>query len=165
MNLTDSRLSGLDDPNLTPDERALTRCRVAADLTHSGQYEQAREALGDLWQGAGERPNVAGLWETTAAEVLLQCGSLTGWLGTSKKVEGAQEKAKDLIGEARRVYEAHGLRAKVAEAEYELGMCYWRAGALDEARVMLQEAARKADPEQRAKILIRSTAVEASAGR
>lgn len=165
MNLTDSRPNGPDSHGLTADEDALTRCGVAADLVNAGQYERAREALGRLWRGVGARPDVEGLWETTAAEVLLQCGALTGWLGSSKKVEGAQERAKDLLGEARRLFEAHGLRARVAEAEYELGVCYWRAGALDEARVMLQEAARKADAEQRAKILIRGTVVETSAGR
>jgi tetratricopeptide (TPR) repeat protein len=167
MNLTDNRLSGLDSPDLTPDQRARIRCRVAADSIHGGQYEKAREALGDLWQGTGERPNVHGLWETTAAEVLLQCGSLTGWLGTSKKVEGAQDKAKDLIGEARRLFEAHGLRERVGEAEYELGICYWRAGGLDEARVILREALRKVggNDELKAKVLIRSTLVEVSAGR
>lgn len=168
MNLTDSRLKGLDDSNPTPDERALIRCRVAADLIHGGQYEAAREALGDLWRGGGARPDVEGLEETTAAEVLLQCGSLTGCFGTSKQVEGAQDKAKDLIGEALRLFEAHGLQSRVAEAEYELSVCYWRAGALDEARAMLQDAGRRlgeGDVEQRAKILIRSTVVEVSAGR
>lgn len=167
MNLTDTCLNGLGAAALTADERALERCRVAADLINGGQYEKAREALGDLWRGVGERPNAAGLWETTAAEVLLQCGSLTGWLGTSKRVEGAQDKAKDLIGEARRLFEAHGLRTRVSEAEYELGMCYWRAGALDEARLLLQEALRKHGgcEELKARILIRSTLVEISAGR
>ena len=167
MNLTDDRLNGLGDAALTPDERALARARAAADLINAGQYEKASEALGGLWRGVGARPDAGGLWETTAAEVLLQCGSLTGWLGTSKRVEGAQDKAKDLIGEARRLFEAHGLRARVAEAEYELGMCYWRAGALDEARLLLQEALRKhgGDDELKARILIRSTLVEISAGR
>jgi tetratricopeptide (TPR) repeat protein len=83
-------------------------------------------------------------------------------------VEGAQEAAKDLIGEALRTFEAHGLNARVAEAQYELGICYWRSGAFDEARVILQEALHRlgeGSPEQRAKILIRSTLVEISAGR
>ena len=82
MNLTDSRLKGLDNPNLTPDERALLRCGVAADLIHGGQYEKARAALGDLWRGVGVRPNVEGLEEATAAEVLLRCGTLTECFGT-----------------------------------------------------------------------------------
>ena len=102
MNLADERLKGLDNPSLASDERALIRCGIAADLIHSGQYEKAREALGDLWGGVGARPNLKGLAETMAAEVLLQCGSLTACLGTSKRIEGAQEAAKDLLSEANR---------------------------------------------------------------
>src|SRR2546421_5652507 len=162
MSLTDSLLRQLDDPKLTADERALIRCRVAADLIHTGQYERARESLGELWQGAGARPNLEGLEEATAAEVLLQCGSLTGCLGASKPIAGAQDKAKDLISEALRIFEAHGLQARAAEAEYELGVCYWRSGALDEARVVLRDAVSRlgdGNVEQKAKLLIRSTVV------
>lgn len=168
MGLKDSLRRQLDDPDLTAEERALVRCRAAADLIHTGRYEAAREALGDLWRGAGARPNLEGLGEATAAEVLLQCGSLTGCLGTSKRVEGAQDAAKDLISEALRLFEARGLRTKVAEAEHELGVCYWRAGAFDEARLILQQAARRLgedDAELKAKVLTRSTLVEISAGR
>jgi hypothetical protein len=62
--------------SLTADERALLRARVAADLIHKGRYEDAREALGAFWQGAGERPNVEGLGGRAAAEVFLQAGAL-----------------------------------------------------------------------------------------
>jgi tetratricopeptide (TPR) repeat protein len=168
MNLTDKRLRELDSPELTADERAALRCRLTADFIHIGQYERARESLGELWRGIGQRPHVEGLEDRTAAEVLLQCGALSGWLGTSKRVEGAQDAAKDLISEALRMFSAHGRQTKVSEAEYELGMCYWRAGAFDEARLILHEAVSRlgaTDVEQRAKILIRSTLVEISAGR
>jgi hypothetical protein len=39
MRLAEGALKQLSDPNLTPDERALRRCRVAADLIHTGQYD------------------------------------------------------------------------------------------------------------------------------
>lgn len=168
MSLAESLQRQLSQTDLTADERALIRCRLAASLIHSGQYEKAREALGDLWRGVGERPNLEGLEETTAAEVLLQCGSLTGCFGTSKRVEGGQDAAKDLISEARRLFESHGLQTRMAEAEHELAVCYWRAGAFDEARVILQEAARRLgeeDTELKAKVLTRSSLVEISAGR
>jgi hypothetical protein len=71
MTLADERLKELDNPSLTTDERTSIRCRVAADLIHAGRYEAAREALGDLWRGAGERPNIEGLGKRAAAEVLL----------------------------------------------------------------------------------------------
>jgi tetratricopeptide (TPR) repeat protein len=168
MHLTESLRRQLDNPDLTADERASIRCRAAADLIHSGQYEKAREALGELWRGVGERPNLEGLGDRPAAEVLLQAGVLSGWLGASKQVEGAQDAAKDLISEARRLFEARGLRTRVAEAEHELGVCYWRAGAFDDARVILQEAALKldeADTDLKAKVSIRRSVVEISAGR
>jgi tetratricopeptide (TPR) repeat protein len=139
------------------------RCRVAADFIHKGQYEAAREALGELWRDIGERPEVKKLPPVTAAEVLLQCGTLTGWIGSARNVSGAQEKAKDLLTEAFRVFLSQAKHAKASEAQYELGMCYWRLGQYDEARVVLQEALKPltdADVELKAKILIRRTVVE-----
>jgi hypothetical protein len=84
MNLTDERLKELYNPSLTTDERALIRCGVASDLIHRGQHDAACEAFGELWRGIGERPNVEGFDEGTAAEVLLQVGALSGWLGASR---------------------------------------------------------------------------------
>ena len=72
----------------------MLRSQVAADLIHKGQYEAAREVLGDLWRGVGERPNVEKLGDRAAAEVLLQAGVLSGWIGASKQVEGAQEASR-----------------------------------------------------------------------
>jgi tetratricopeptide (TPR) repeat protein len=163
MNLADERLKELDNPSLTGDERILLRCRVAADFIHKGQYEAAREALGELWAGIGERPDVKRLPPAVAAEVLLQCGALTGWLGSARNVSGAQERAKDMLSEAERKFRSQGMPAKASEAQYELGMCYWRLGAYDESRLVMREALKPltdADVELKAKILIRRTLVE-----
>lgn len=141
----------------------MLRCSVAADLIHRGQYEAAREALDELWPGVGERPEVKKLPPVTAAEVILQCGVLTGWLGSARNVAGAEERAKDLLTEALRLFKSQGEYRKVSEAQYELGICYWRLGANDEARVVLIEALkplRDTDTELKAKILIRRALVE-----
>jgi tetratricopeptide (TPR) repeat protein len=163
MTLADERLRELDNPSLTANERVLLRCAIAADLIHKGQYEAAREVLGELWSGVGERPKVKKLPPVTAAEVLLQCGVLTGWLGSVRNVSGAQEKAKDLLSESLRKFQSQGQYKKVSEVQYELGICYWRIGAHDEARVVLMEALKplaELDVELKAKILIRRTLVE-----
>ena len=168
MTLADERLRELDNPSLTSEERTLIRCRVAADLTHAGQYEAAREALGELWPGVGERPDVKGLPPVVAAEVLLQCGALTGLLGHARNVSGAQQRAQDLLSEAARKFKSQGRHAKAAEAQCELGACYWRLGAHDDARVMMCEALKPltdADVELKAKIHIRRTLVEISENR
>jgi len=163
MTLADERLKELDNPSLTTDERILLRCAVASDLIHKGQYEAAREALGELWPGIGERPDVKGLLPAVAAEVLLQCGALTGLLGGARNVGGIQERAKDLLTEAVHTFKSQGEYQKASEAQCELGACYWRLGAHDEARVTMQEALKlltDADVELKAKILIRRTLVE-----
>src|SRR5215216_869416 len=168
MTLADERLKELDNPALTSEERTLLRCRVAADLIHRGQYEAAREALGELWLGVGERPQVDELGPIVAAEVILQCGVLTGWLGGARNVAGSQEQAKDLLSEALRRFQAQGEYRKASEAQYELGICYWRLGAFDEARVVMTEALtplEDSDVELKAKILVRRTLVDISENR
>jgi len=168
MNLADERLKELDNPSLTETERVLLRSRVAADLIHRGQYEAAREVLGELWLGIGQRPPISKLPPAAEAEVLLQCGTLTGWLGSARNVSGAQEQAKDMLSEAGRKFRSQGMPAKVSEAQYELGICYWRLGAFDESRLVMREALKPltdADVELKAKILIRRTLVEISENR
>jgi tetratricopeptide (TPR) repeat protein len=163
MNLTDERLKELDNHSLTENERVLLRCRVAADLIHKGQYEAAREALGGLWLGVGQRPAISELPPALEAEVLLQCGTLTGWLGSARNVSGAQEQAKDMLSEAERKFRSQGMLSKASEAQYELGMCYWRLGAYDESRLVMREALKPltdSDLDLKAKILIRRTLVE-----
>jgi tetratricopeptide (TPR) repeat protein len=163
MTLADKRLKELDNPSLTADERTLLRCAVASDLIHKGQYEAAREALGEFWPGLGARPDVKRLPPAVAAEVLLQCGALTGLLGGARNVGGIQERAKDLLTEAVRTFRSLGNYRKASEAQSELGACYWRLGAHDEARAMMQEALKPltdADVELKAKILIRRTLAE-----
>lgn len=164
MELAAELIRQLDNPTLTANQRALIRCQAAAGLIHAGQYEAARDALGELWRGVGERPHLEGLkHQATAAEVLLQSGVLTGWLGSVRNITGAQEQAKDLITEALRMFTTLRQLGKVAEAQYELGICYWRVGAFDEARVVLDTAAGGVvdqDAELRAKILIRRSLIE-----
>ncbi len=168
MNLTDIRLQELENPSLTQNERVLLRCRLASECIHIGQYETAREALGELWQGVGHRPDLAKLKPVIAAEVLLQCGTLSGWLGGSQHMAGVQEKANDLIFEALRIFKADNQDSKVSEAQYELGMCYFRLGSYDRARVILVKAldALKGneDVSLRAKILIRHSIIEIGRG-
>jgi tetratricopeptide (TPR) repeat protein len=164
MNLADERLKELDNPTLTENERALLRSQVAADLIHKGQYEAAREALGEYWRGAGERPNVERLGDRAAAEVLLQAGVLSGWLG---RVKGAQDAAKDLIGESAALFEKLGEAQRAAGARADLSICYWREGAYADARAVLESttALIEESAELKAKTVLCFAMVESSAGR
>lgn len=149
-------------------ERALLRCQLAKQLEEVGNYEGAREAMGDLWSNVGDEPNRAALDERTAAEVLLRVGTLTGWLGSTKQIGGAQETAKNLISRSIESFEALGDAKKVAEAQTEIALCYEREGALDEARVLFAEALRRLDDQDgdlKAVALLRSAVLEQIANR
>ncbi|HLM54675.1 MAG TPA: helix-turn-helix domain-containing protein [Pyrinomonadaceae bacterium] len=167
MNLADERLKELDNPSLTADERSRLRCGVAADLIGVGQYDAAREVLGELWRGVGVRPEVSGMEKLTAAEVLLQVGALSGWLGASGQVAGAQDKAKDLISESVALFESLGELNRAAVASSDLALCYWREGAYNETRLILEGAASRVgdDDELKAKIILRLAVVGTCAGR
>jgi DNA-binding NtrC family response regulator len=168
MHLHTSLLRQLDNSKLNRNERAVLHCRLAKELEEAGNYEAARNALGKLWQRIGERPKLEGLNRRTTAEVLLRAGSLTGWIGSSQQIEGAQEIAKNLISECMTIFESLGEAEKTAEAETDLAYCYWREGGFDEARDMLRDVlARltKTEGEVKAVALLRSAIVELSANR
>src|SRR5688572_21342274 len=163
MTLADERLKELGGLALGAADDALERCRAAADLIRRGQHKAAREVLGELWRGIGERPEVGGLDEITAAEVLLQAGALSGWLGASGQVQGAQAAAKDLLSESASLFEKHGRAARAALARSDLALCYWREGAYDEARVLYSQALEEiADAEEKARVILRLLTVEYS---
>lgn len=145
MKSTKQLLHQIHDPNLSVDERALLRCRVAKQLEEVGNYDAAREALGDLWEDVENPPNVEGLSERAAAEVLLRVGTLTGWLGSTRQAQGAQEAAKDRITQSIAFFESIGDLKKTAEAQTEIAYCYWREGAIDEALVTIKQALTKLD--------------------
>jgi CheY-like chemotaxis protein/tetratricopeptide (TPR) repeat protein len=153
----------LSDPSLTHDERARLRCQLAKELEDIGNYDAAREAMGELWPCVGEKPVLHGLSAETMADVLLRVGTLTGWIGSVRQMDGAQELAKNLLSDSLLRFEVLQDEKKVAEVQTELGYCYWREGAFDEARVLLQEALSRLCEEDitlKALALLRSAAIE-----
>lgn len=146
----------------------MLRCRSSKELIFAGDFQGAREALGEYWPDEGAAPAASGLSARAEGELRLRVGVLTGWLGSVEQRDGTQERAKNLIGESLRLFEALGERAKAAEAQVELAFCYWREGALDEARVLTREALGRLgeqDAELRAWALVRAALVERTAFR
>lgn len=125
---------------VTATDLARELCARAKELEEAGKFEDARLTLGEFWERIGDRPRTAGLAEPLKAELLLRAGTLSGWIGGARQIPGAQEFAKDLISESSAIFEKLGLIEKVAETRVDLGICYWREGAFDEARVTLEDA-------------------------
>ena len=157
MTLATSLMRQLENPDLNRNSRAVLRCKLSRELEDKGNYESAREVIGELWESAGDRPNVEKLQAEIAAEVLLRVGVLTGHLADRYQIKNAQEKAKNLISEASGIFEALGHESKVLEAQTEISVCYWREGGYDEARIILKEVIARlaADDELKAKALLR----------
>ena len=165
MTLRPSLLRELESPNLSADRRAVLRCELAKEFEYKGEYEDARKALGGLWSHVGERPNVESLESNVAAEVLLRAGVLTGIIGGKNQITDAQETAKNLISESLTIFESQRYKKKIAEAQTELALCYWRTGEINEARDLLKEALSHltTDSEVKAKATVRVAIVECDA--
>ncbi len=160
-----------DFKNLTENPVAddiIPLCELAKNLEEAGEFESASETLRPFWKGLLHRPEIAGLPDEDKAELLLRAGTLTGWLGSTRQVTGAQEAAKDLISESAALFEGLRKSEKIAEARVDLAICYWREGALDEARVTLRlvlEALGDVQSEQKLRALLNSAIVEKAATR
>ena len=114
-----------------------------------------------------KRPNLTGLEENTAAELLLRAGVLTGIIGAYRPIPEAQAIAKDLITQSHTIFESRQNEKKIAEARTELGFCHWRTHDLNEARACQKQALSllTMDSELKAKAVLRLSNVEHSAER
>ena len=167
MTLQASLLRELENPSLSVNSRAELCCEVTRELENKGEYEEARRALGDYWARIGEAPKLTGLEPNTAAELLLRVGVLTGIIGSHRQITDAQERAKDLLTKCQSIFESRQNKKKVAEAQTELALCYWRTDDLNRARDCLKEALSllTIDSELKAKAILRLSIVEHSEGR
>lgn len=167
MTLRPSLLRELVNPNLSAGSRAKLCCELARDFENRGEYDTAAEVLSAFWQRIGERPNLEGLERSIAAEVLLRAGVLTGIIGSSRQITDAQETAKNLITESLNIFESLRYRNKVAEAQIELALCYWRTGDYNNASDVLKPALEQvtADSELKAKAIIRRAIVDIDSDR
>ena len=158
-------IRGISD--LTETERALRSCHLAKELEKAGEYEAACEALAEFWPDRAASPTVEGLDRQATADVFLRVGTLIGWLGGANQSQ-RQESAKDLITRSIELFTELSESERIAEAQSDLALCYWREGALDEARVTLTEARRKItdnNNDLKAVVLIRSGVIEEKDGR
>ena len=119
------------------------------------------------WSRIGEQPNTRELDLPVAAEVLLCVGILTSWIGSKNQVSEAQEIAKNLLTQSITFFEEVRDVIKVAVAQSEIAYCYWREGAVNEARSFLEDALKKLTFKgaARARALLKLSTVEWTSGR
>jgi tetratricopeptide (TPR) repeat protein len=114
--------------------------RKLLKLERSGRYDDALAELRDIWKDTTTFPDVANFEPRAAAEIVLRCGSLIGFLGHTKQILNSQEKSKNLLSEARtRFLDIYDVE-KIAECENYLALAYWRTGELVEADTWIEQA-------------------------
>jgi tetratricopeptide (TPR) repeat protein len=169
MNLT-TQLSTLrkDTDGVSRSERARLCCDWAKKMEKIGEYDAAAEGLDEFWPDRAGAPAVDDLDLETKAVVLLRVGNLIQFLGSANQTAGSQERAKDLITQSLELFDNMGNDLRAAEARGDLGLCYWREGGFDEARIYLDQALTRlgdADADLKAVLLIRAGLVEADSRR
>jgi tetratricopeptide (TPR) repeat protein len=148
--------------SVTDDSRhALELCAEAGRWEEVGEYGEAARCLAPLWRGVGFWPSVEGLEGIEAAEVLLQAGSLTAWLGDAAALKGVQDEARNMLDAAATIFRAAGDHNKVVRTRIAVGMTYWREGAFESARAVLNAAYQgRADGDTYLRLVLASALVE-----
>lgn len=109
-------------------------------LERRGRYEEALAELRHIWENTNCIPNVEGFTPRQAAEIVLRCGALIGFLGQLKQLPNSQEKSKNLLDEAQKrfldIYDVE----KIIECENYVALAYVRTGELAEAQIWIDQA-------------------------
>jgi len=157
----------LETAHQNANDEALRRCMTALEQKDREDYTGAQKTMRPYWSRIGERPDTRELDLPAAAEVLLCVGMLTSWIGSKNQVSQAQEIAKNLLTQSITYFGESRDAIKVAVAQSEIAYCYWREGALNEARLWLDEALKKLTFQgaARARALLKLSTVEWTSGR
>ncbi len=153
--------------SLTQSEKVLERCILAREKLELGAYDAGCAALQPWWT-IGEWPKQAGLSQLAAAELLLTAGALSGWVASTRHVDGGQNCAERLLSGAVALFDNLGETARSGEARAELGYCYYRQGLFDLARNSLRSALNELtdrETELKGIVLVRLASLERHASR
>jgi signal transduction histidine kinase/CheY-like chemotaxis protein len=123
----------------TESEQVLESCRIAREKFELGDYDAGCAVLQPWWT-IGEWPKQVGLSQLAAAELLLTAGTLSGWVASTRHVDGGQNCAERLLSGAVAMFDHLGETARSGEGRAELGYCYYRQGLFDLARNSLRSS-------------------------
>ena len=124
---------------LAVSEQVHACCTIAREKLEIGEYEAGCAALQPWWT-IGEWPKQVGLSQLAAAELLLTAGTLSGWVASTRQVDGGQNCAERLLSGAVALFDHLGETARSGEGRIELGYCYYRQGLFDLARATLRSS-------------------------
>src|SRR2546421_11913087 len=97
MDLTNHSPRGLASLDLQAGGGAKLRCQISRAYEEAGDFERAREALGDLWRRVGERPAVGGLGGGGRPRGGPRAGALAGRVGRQGPNRGGAGRGGELF--------------------------------------------------------------------
>ena len=106
----------------------------------SGDYSRGYQLLSVFWNDFRTKPNTADLSDELVAEVFLRCGSISGYLGRSRKISNAQDVSRELLFEAKLKFIKLDSEIKIAECDNYLALTFERTGEIEKARDFLNNA-------------------------
>jgi tetratricopeptide (TPR) repeat protein len=166
-NLTLSPPSHIASPQLTRNEQVQVFCAVAREQIEAGNYDAASEILQPFWH-FGDWPELRGLDQESAADLLFTAGELAGCVASTKQIPKGQKYGETLLSGSIAIFEYLSCKGCAAEARIELALCYYRQGLFELGRstlVKVLETLASADNELRSLGLIRLASLERHAGR
>src|SRR5215208_3988919 len=81
---------------LSPSEHVQACCAAAQERLEGGDYDLGCAALQQWWK-IGEWPTHSGLEDRAAAELFFTAGVLSGWVSSTRQVNGGQKPAEALL--------------------------------------------------------------------
>ncbi len=156
-----------EPPSLDTSEQVEACCTIAREKLEAGDYDEGCMVLRQWWI-IGKWPNLKDLTQSAAAKLLLTAGTLTGWVASTRQIEGGQKCAERLLSGAIALFEHLGSVTLSAESRGELGYCYYRQGLFDLARDTLRAALNElieSEIELRGIALVRLASIERHACR
>lgn len=160
-------LEHIHSSQLSASEMVQACCTMAREQLEIGDFESGCAAL-KKWWSIGEWPNLSGLSNAAAAELLLTAGTLSGWIASTRQVPGGQKSAQGFLSGAIALFEQLGDETRAAECRIELAYCYYREGLFDLARATLGSSLQHLsdlDANTKAIALIRLAIIERHSGR
>src|SRR5262249_21342487 len=124
---------------LTESEKAEASCVIAKERLEIGDYAAGVAALEPWWM-LGKWPAHHDLTDNATAELLLTAGTLSGWMATTKQVNGGQKPAEAMLSAAIILFERMGKKSRASEARIELACCYFWQGLFDLAKLTLRSS-------------------------
>lgn len=114
----------------------------AQNCEFSRRVKEGFECLSPIWAGDETSPVIEGFSTAVQAEILLRCGALLSYYAHYKQL-AQQPIARRWLKRSVELFTLAKISDKIAEAETELAMTYWREDRNEEALACLVSASQK----------------------